>query len=151
MQPAHLLTDIPLVDRHLGVRGFGAYNFKSIAQAGNTIVFGSDVPVASIDPKEGIKAALDRDAADGSVRGWRRNERITLGHALTAYTRAPAYAGGVAHRRGILAPGMDADLVAWEVDQAAERGGEGAGAAFAAGRCVLTVVAGEVVYDRLTA
>ena len=49
-------------------------------------------------------------------------------------------------RRGTLAPGMDADLVAWEVDEAAERGGEGAGRAFAAGRCVLTVVAGEVVF-----
>jgi predicted amidohydrolase YtcJ len=147
MQPAHLLTDIPLIDRHLGVRGFGTFNFKSIAEAGNTIVFGSDVPVATLDPREGIRAALDRDAADGSVRGWRRNERITLGHALTAYTRAPAWAGGVAARRGTLAPGMDADLVAWEVDEAAERGGEGAGAAFAAGHCMLTVVAGEVVHQ----
>lgn len=146
MQPAHLLTDIPLVDRHLGVRGFGAFNFKSIAAAGNIIVFGSDVPVASLDPREGIRAALDRDAADGSVRGWRRNERITLGHALTAYTRAPAYAGGVLHRRGTLAAGMDADLAVWEGTEAAEQAGEGAGAAFAAGKCVLTVVAGEVVY-----
>jgi predicted amidohydrolase YtcJ len=146
MQPAHLLTDIPLVDRHLGVRGFGTFNFKSIAAAGNTIVFGSDVPVATLDPRQGIRAALDRDAADGSVRGWRRNERITLGHALTAYTRAPAFAGGVLHRRGTLAPGMDADLVAWEGTEAAEQAGEGAGAAFAAGKCVLTVVGGEVVY-----
>ena len=146
MQPAHLLTDIPLVDRHLGVRGFGTFNFKSIAAAGNTIVFGSDVPVASLDPREGIRAALDRDAADGSVRGWRRNERITLGHALTAYTRAPAYAGGVLRRRGTLAAGMDADLAVWEGTEAAEQAGEGAGAAFAAGKCVLTVVGGVVVH-----
>jgi hypothetical protein len=41
---------------------------------------------------------------------------------------------------------MDADLAVWEVDEAAERGGAGAGAAFAAGRCVMTVVAGEVVF-----
>jgi predicted amidohydrolase YtcJ len=146
MQPAHLLTDIPLVDRHWGVRGFGSYNFKTIAQAGNTIVFGSDVPVASLDPREGIRAALDRDAADGSTRMWRRNERITLGHALTAYTRAPAFAGGVGRRRGVLATGMDADLAVWEGTDAAERGGEGAGAAFAAGKCVMTVVGGEVVH-----
>ena len=146
MQPAHLLTDIPLIDRHWGVRGFGAYHFKTIAEAGNTIVFGSDVPVASLDPRDGIRAALDRDSADGSMRMWRRNERITLGHALTAYTRAPARAGGVSRRRGILAPGMDADLAVWEGTEAAERGGEGAGAAFAAGRCVMTVVGGEVVH-----
>ncbi|HET7041528.1 MAG TPA: amidohydrolase family protein, partial [Gemmatimonadales bacterium] len=68
------------------------------------------------------------------------------GHALTAYTRAPAWAGGVARSRGILAPGMDADLAVWEGTEAAERGGEGAGAAFAAGRCVMTVVGGEVVH-----
>ncbi|MEO6067914.1 MAG: amidohydrolase family protein [Gemmatimonadota bacterium] len=147
MQPAHLLTDIPLIDRHWGVRGFGAYHFKTIAEAGNTVVFGSDVPVASIDPRDGIRAALDRDSADGSARMWRRNERITLGHALSAYTRGPAFAGGVLHRRGTVVPGMDADLVAWEVDPAAERGGEGAGAVFASGRCVLTVVAGEVVHS----
>ena len=146
MQPAHLLTDIPLLDRHWGERGANAYHFKSIAGAGNTLVFGSDVPVASIDPRDGIRAALDRDAADGSVRGWRGEERISLGRALSAYTAAPAYAGGVLHRRGTLAPGMDADIVAWEVDEAAERGGEGAGAAFAAGRCVLTVVGGEIVH-----
>ena len=146
MQPAHLLTDIPLVDRHWGVRGFGTYNFKTIAEAGNTILFGSDVPVASLDPREGIRAALDRDAADGSTRMWRRNERISLGHALTAYTRAPAWAGGVSKRRGILAPGMDADLAVWEGTEVAEQAGEGAGAAFAAGRCVMTVVAGEVVH-----
>ena len=71
---------------------------------------------------------------------------MTLGHALTAYTGAPAYAGGTLSRRGTLAPGMDADLVAWEVDEAAEHGGEGAGAAFASGRCVMTVVGGEVVH-----
>jgi imidazolonepropionase-like amidohydrolase len=48
----------------------------------------------------------------------------------------------VDQRRGTLAPGRDADLVAWEVDPAAE---QGSGEAFRAGRAVLTVVAGEVM------
>ncbi|HEU4570317.1 MAG TPA: amidohydrolase [Gemmatimonadales bacterium] len=146
MQPAHLLTDIPLVDRHWGARGAGAYHFRSILEAGNRVVFGSDVPVATLDPRAGIRAALDRDAADGSVRGWHPSERLDLETAVAAYTTAAAWAGGVAGRRGTLAPGMDADLAVWEVDEAAERGGAGAGAAFAAGRCVMTVVAGEVVF-----
>ena len=30
MQPAHLLTDIPLVERHWGARGRGAYAFESL-------------------------------------------------------------------------------------------------------------------------
>jgi hypothetical protein len=40
---------------------------------------------------------------------------------------------------------MDADLVAWSVPPEAERGD---GAAFRAGRAVLTVVGGEVVMRR---
>ncbi|HEU4763159.1 MAG TPA: amidohydrolase [Gemmatimonadales bacterium] len=141
MQPAHLLTDIPLVDRHWGARGDRAYHFRSILEAGNTIVFGSDVPVASPDPREGIFAALDRTSADGSVTGWRAAERIGFDDAVRAYARTPALAAG-AVRRGALAPGMAADLVAWDVDPAAEAG---SGAAFRGARVRLTVVNGAVV------
>jgi imidazolonepropionase-like amidohydrolase len=42
----------------------------------------------------------------------------------------------------MLAPGFDADLVAWSVDPAAERGD---GAAFRQSRAVLTVAGGSVV------
>jgi len=146
MQPAHLLTDIPLVDRHWGARGAGAYPFRSLRRHGTELVFGSDVPVASIDPREGVFAALERAAADVSPRsGWRPEEKLGLDEVVAAYTAAAARAGGAGGRRGTLAPGMDADLVAWEVDPAAL---EGDGYAFRAGRAVLTVVGGEVVMQR---
>jgi imidazolonepropionase-like amidohydrolase len=48
----------------------------------------------------------------------------------------------VADRRGVLAPGFDADLVAWAVDPAAE---EGDGEAFRRGHALLTVVGGQTV------
>lgn len=60
MQPAHLLTGVPLVDRHWGGRGRGAYAFRSLLREGTTVVFGSDVPVASLDPRAGVFAALER-------------------------------------------------------------------------------------------
>lgn len=146
MQPAHLLTDIPLVDRHWGARGAGAYLFRTLRAGGTALVFGSDVPVASIDPREGVFAALDRTLGDGNPRGgWRPEERLTFEDALHAYTAAAAAAAGVRSRRGTLAPGMDADFVAWAVDPAAE---QGSGAAFRAGRAELTVVGGEVVMRR---
>lgn len=146
MQPAHLLTDIPLVDRHWGARGAGAYPFRSLLRLGTELVFGSDVPVASIDPREGVFAALERAAADGSPQGgWRPEEKLGLDEVVAAYTAAAARAGGVAGRRGALAPGMDADLVAWEVDPAALHGD---GYAFRAGRAALTVIGGEVVMQR---
>ena len=146
MQPAHLLTDIPLVDRHWGARGAGAYPFRSLLQRGTAVVFGSDVPVASIDPRDGVFAALDRTLADGTpADGWRPQERVTFGDVLRAYTAAAAIAAGAQRRRGTLAAGMDADFVAWAVDPAVERGN---GAAFRAGRAELTVVGGEIVMRR---
>jgi hypothetical protein len=146
MQPAHLLTDIPLVDRHWGRRGRGAYAFRSLLQRGTAVVFGSDVPVASVDPREGVYAAMERRAADGAPRdGWRLEERLGFAEVVRAYTLEAARASGTERRLGRLAPGMDADLVAWEVDPAVERGD---GAAFRAGRAALTVVGGRVVMHR---
>jgi predicted amidohydrolase YtcJ len=143
MQPAHLLTDIDLVDRHWGDRGRGAYAFRSLLQRGARLVFGSDVPVASLDPRAGIYAALERKGFNGApAGGWRPEEKIGFSEAVAGYTVAPAHAAGVGHRRGVLAPGFDADLVAWEMDPTAERGD---GEAVRQGHAVLTVVGGETV------
>ncbi|MGB7211696.1 MAG: amidohydrolase [Gemmatimonadales bacterium] len=144
MQPAHLLADIPLIDRHWGSRGERAYHFRSILAAGNRVVFGSDAPVASLDPREGIFAALDRGSGDGAIRGWRAEQRIGFEEALRGYTVNAAWAAG-ARDIGTLAPGMAADLVAWEVDPAADHADSGR--AFRAGRAVLTVLAGRPVWQ----
>ncbi len=145
MQPAHLLTDIPLVDRHWGERGRGAYAFRSLLQRRTAMVFGSDVPVASIDPREGIFAAVKRTGPDGYPGGgWRAEERVGFEDAVTAYTAAAAAAGGSGDRRGRLAPGYDADLVVWDVDPAVERDG----AAFRAARALCTIVGGLVVMQQ---
>lgn len=143
MQPAHLLTDIPLVERHWGARGAGAYAFRSVLERGTPLLFGSDVPVAPLDPREGVYAALERRARDGGpAGGWRPEQKLTFEEALAAYTAGPARAAGLGGRRGTLAPGRDADLVAWEVDPDATRE---PGAAFRRARVRLTVVGGRVV------
>ena len=146
MQPAHLLTDIPLVDRHWGQRGRGAYAFRSLLQRGTAVVFGSDVPVASLDPREGVYAALERKGFDGAPpAGWRPEEKIGFEDVVRGYTTAAARASGTWRRLGTLAPGAEADLVAWAVDPAVERGD---GEAMRAGRAVLTVVGGRLVMHR---
>ncbi len=143
MQPAHLLTDIELVERHWGGRGRGAYAFRSLLQRGARMVFGSDVPVATLDPRVGIHAALERKGFNGAPpQGWRPEEKIGFFEAVAAYTIGAAHAGGVGHRRGKLAPGFDADLVAWAVEPAVEQGD---GAAFERGHAALTIVGGDVV------
>lgn len=143
MQPAHLLTDVPLIERHWGARGQGAYAFRTLLRGGATLVFGSDVPVASIDPRAGVFAALERRAEDGGPDGgWTPGEKLRFEEVVLGYTASAAAAGGVAHRRGTISPGRDADLVAWDVDPSIDRDD---GFAFRAGHAALTVVAGEVV------
>lgn len=143
MQPAHLLVDAPLADRHWGRRSAGAYRFRSLLERGTPLVFGSDVPVASIDPREGVFAAMER-APDGSApdQRWYEEERITFEQAVRAYTSAAAASAAQSDRRGTLAPGQDADLVVWSVPPDFERLG---GSGFRQARSRLTVVGGLVV------
>ena len=144
MQPAHLLTDIPLIERHWGARGRGAYAFESLRRRGTPLVFGSDAPVASLDPREGLYAALERRADAGDGPGaWHPDECLAFRDAVYCYTAAAARAGGV--RAGALAPGENADLVAWSFDPAVERG---VGESARAGQAILTVVGGEIVMRR---
>lgn len=80
---------------------------------------------------------------DGGPPGaWYPEERIGFDAVVNGYTRANAKAAGLADRQGTLAVGMDADLVAWEVDPALDQGDA---EAFRAGRASMTVVGGEVV------
>ncbi len=142
MQPAHILTDIPLADRHWGARSAGAYAFRTLLDQGALLAFGSDTPVASIDPREGVFAAMERRMEPGDP-AWYPGERLDFESVMRAYTEGPARAAAVSGRRGTVAPGLDADLVAWEVDDDVF---QGSGRAFRSGRALLTVVNGEVVY-----
>jgi hypothetical protein len=143
MQPAHLLVDAPLAESRWGKRSQGAYAFRTLLDHDTMVLFGSDVPVASIDPREGVYAAMSRIPAGGTAgRPWYGEERITFEEAVRCYTQVPAIAAALADRRGTLAVGQDADLVAWEVDPAVEAG---EGEAFREARSRLTVVGGRVV------
>jgi predicted amidohydrolase YtcJ len=143
MQPAHLLVDIPLADRHWGRRGRSAYAFGTLAARGSRLAFGSDAPVAPLDPRPGVYAAMDRRAlGSGRDAAWYGAERMTFEEVVTAYTATPAFAAGWSARLGTLRPGAAADLVAWDVDPAVDAGD---GEAFLDARVRLTVVGGEIM------
>lgn len=146
VQPAHLLTDIPIVERHWGRRGVWAYAFRSLLAAGTRVVFGSDVPVETIDPRDGVFAALERQQRSGGpVGGWQPREKLTFEEAARGYTVENWWAAGKGGRGGALVEGQAADLVAWECDVDAVCANDGF--AFRAARAALTVVGGDAVWS----
>ncbi len=143
MQPAHLLVDIPLAEQHWGTRGRGAYAFRTLSGRGARLAFGSDAPVAPLDPRPGVFAAMERRALGSSREAaWYAEERMSFDAVVAAYTENPAVAAGWAPRLGVLAPGATADLVIWQVDPAVH---QGQGQAFLDAVVRLTVVDGEIV------
>jgi predicted amidohydrolase YtcJ len=88
---------------------------------------------------------MERKSSDGAPsHGWRPEEKLGFTEVLAAYTVGPAEASGYAGSRGRLAPGFDADLVAWRVDPAVYAND---GDAFRAATVLLTVVDGRVVFN----
>lgn len=139
VQPTHAVADRDLVDRYWGSRGRYAYAFRSLMNAGVVLAFGSDLPVDVMDPLVGLRAAVHR-GKDGGDCSWYPEERLSPEEAVRAHTWGSCYALGEEDRRGTLAPGMLADFVVLSHDIMAGGLDEC--------RVEMTVVGGEVVYDR---
>jgi predicted amidohydrolase YtcJ len=142
MQPTHLLSDVAAAETHWGhERSRGAYAFGALLRAGATLAFGSDVPVETIDPREGLYAAVCRVDRDGRPEGgWYPEHALTAEQALRGYTEGPA-AAARAPDQGRLLPGCLGDLVAWDRDPLRVAPDE-----LREMRCLATVVGGEVVF-----
>jgi hypothetical protein len=141
MQPAHLITDWSIADRHWGrARARETYAFRPLLDGGAVLAFGSDAPVEPADPRLGLFAAVTRTTPDGQPPGgWFPEHRLNAIEALAGYIRGPALAAGLPDR-GRLAAGQPADLVAWDRDPTRCPPGE-----LLALRPLATIVAGEVV------
>ena len=116
MQPYHAIDDGRWAAGPLGPdRINGSWAFRSLLDSGATLTFGSDWPVAPVDPLGGIEAAVRRVTTDGKgVFG--PAQRITVAEALHAYTAANAYGGFQERKLGTLEPGKLADLVVLDSD-----------------------------------
>lgn len=112
VQPYHAADDGRWAVHRIGEeRLLRTYAFRSLLDAGVQTCFGSDWPVAPLDPMTGVDAAVRRQTIDGAnPNGWHPEQRVTIAETLTAYTSTAAYAGFQEDRLGRIALGYLADM-----------------------------------------
>jgi predicted amidohydrolase YtcJ len=121
MQPYHADPSKNLFDvwvEQIGAeRASRGWSWASVRRAGGRLAFGSDWPVVFLDPRLGLHTAVNRTTVEGEpVGGWIPQERLTMSEALEAYTIGSAYAEFAERERGLLRPGMLADITVFDRD-----------------------------------
>jgi hypothetical protein len=113
MQPYHAIDDGRWAEKRLGHdRARYSYAWRSFLDHGVTLAFGTDWPVAPLNPILGLYAAVTRATLDGkNPDGWFPEEKITLPEAVEAYTMGSAFAEFQEHKKGSITPGKLADIV----------------------------------------
>ncbi|HEV2765595.1 MAG TPA: amidohydrolase, partial [Pyrinomonadaceae bacterium] len=113
MQPSHAISDKRWAQDRLGeYRVLGAYSWHTMSAHNVPVAFGTDWPVEPINPYLGLFAAVTRQSTEGDPPGgWWPQERVSMMHAIRLYTAAGAYASFEEKEKGLIEPGMLADLV----------------------------------------
>ena len=107
VQPEHAMDDRDLADSIWEGRTAGLYAFRSLLDAGATLRFGSDAPVAPLDPWLAISAAVTRRRGDREP--WHPEQRITPEEAIDASVRSAVSLGEPADLIAVEADPFDAD------------------------------------------
>ena len=147
MQPYHAIDDGRWAERRLGHdRARYSYAWRSMLDHHVRLAFGTDCPVAPLNPLLGLYAAVTRATLDGKhPDGWIPEEKITLPEAVEAYTMGSAYAEFQEKDKGSITPGKLADFVIMSDDIFA-LGAD----AIQSVKVETTVVGGKIVYNKIT-
>jgi predicted amidohydrolase YtcJ len=118
MQPTHCISDKKFCEKRIGhLRSKGAYAWKSLADSGAQLAFGTDYQVEPLNPMEGLYAAVTRkDRMGEKGDGWFPEQKLTMEKAIEYYTLGSAYAQFMEQRKGMLRQGYLADIVITDQD-----------------------------------
>ncbi len=83
-----------------------AFAWNTLRAAGAHVVFATDWPVSDINPLRSIHSAMTRKAWKAGMD----DHRQTLDQAIRSYTVEGAYAEFAEAQKGVLKPGMLADI-----------------------------------------
>jgi len=147
MQPLHSYPGANTLDvwaANVGAdRASCAWSWKSITDSGGKLAFGSDWPVVTLNPWEGVQTAVTRQTREGKPEGgFLPSQRLSVAETVQAYTLDAAFAGRREKTEGSIQVGKAADLIVlsqniFEIDRYN----------IAATKVSTTIVGGRVVYQ----
>lgn len=122
-------------------RAEASHPMRTWLEAGLEPSASTDCPVTEIDPMPVIYNMVTRKTSKGTVLG--PEHRLSMEEALHAYSSASAYASYEENVKGRLENGQLGDIAIWEHDLFTIDPEE-----IAATRCDMTILGGQIVYQR---
>jgi predicted amidohydrolase YtcJ len=113
VQPYQAIDDGRWAEARIGHdRASRTYAFRTFVDRGVRLAFGTDWPVAPLDPVLTLYAAVTRATLDGKYpQGWFPEQKLSIQEAIADYTLGSAYAEFQEHEKGSIEPGKLADMV----------------------------------------
>lgn len=156
--PEYEMMVIPFIDHvhsrdelynEEGYYAQNAYAARSLQAYGAKLVFGSDAPVGSRNPRpfESMQTALTRQKEDGTGPVLNIGEAIDIHSAIASYTRTSAEMMGHQDELGTLETGKTADLIVLD-QNVIDLAESGRAADIGLTKVVTTIFNGEIIFER---
>ena len=118
VQPYHCIDDGVWAEKRIGKERLKyTHPYKSFLDNNVKVAFGTDWPVAPLNPLLGIYAAVTRRTVDNkNPDGWIPEQKISVEDAIKCYTLNAAFASFEENIKGSIEKGKLADMVVLSED-----------------------------------
>ncbi len=149
VQPVHIKADVETIKEYWPHCEKNVYPLKSLLNKGVTLGFGSDAPVETINPFEGIYSAVTRKYLNKPENeSWTPEQTLSVMQAIRGYTIDAAKGSMSEKLRGSIEQDKLADLIILD----SLPGTTNSSKELEEWLCIesdLTMIAGEIVYQKM--
>jgi predicted amidohydrolase YtcJ len=113
VQPSQVIDDGRWAEARIGHDRAGRMHpYRTFIDHGVRLAFGTDWPIAPLDPMLTLYAATTRATLDGkNPQGWFPEQKLSIQEAIAIHTMGSAYAEFQEHDKGSIEVGKLADMV----------------------------------------